>query len=330
MKLYFSPMACSLSARIALYEAEALDPGFEPVEFVEVDTRAQQASDGTDYRRVHGLGLVPALALASGEVLTENAAVLQYIAELFPAARLLPGDGLGRARVRQWLSFIGTELHKAVFLPLLAREAPDSVRAHALAQAQARFTWLAEQLGGREFLMAEFSVADAYLATVLTWSSVTPVQLERWPSLVAYLQRLQARPTIARAISEELALYQARQRAPTPPSTRELIDRFNAVFQSHDPGGLDAIIAPDCVIENTHSAPDGSRHEGRAECLALWSSIALARELRFELEQVQVFDERAIIAWRLHREGGTPVRGVNLMRTRGGQIVEARGYVKGG
>jgi glutathione S-transferase len=331
MKLYFSPMACSLSARIALYEAEALDPGFEGVEFVEVDTRAWRASDGSDYRGIHGLGLVPALALSSGEVLTENAAVLQYIAEAYPRARLIPGDVIGRARVRQWLSFIGTELHKAVYLPLLDRTAPESVKAYALGKAELRFGWLAEQLGQREFLLADFSIADAFLSTVLNWSSVTPLRLERWPSLVAYMKRLQARPSIARALGEELPLYLARReaRAPAPLGTGELMDRFNAAFQSHDPAGLEAIIAADCVIENTHPAPDGSRHEGGAACLALWSSIALARELRFELEQVDVMDDRAIIAWRLHREGAPPVRGVNLMRTREGKIVEARGYVKG-
>lgn len=331
MKLYFSPMACSLSARIAIYEAEALEPGFEAVEFVEVDTRTQLANDGVDYRRVHGLGLVPALALPSGEVLTENAAVLQYIAEAHPRARLIPADSFGRARVRQWLSFIGTELHKAVFLPLLDRAAQESVKGYALAQAERRFVWLAEQLSGREFLLDEFSIADAYLATVLNWSSVTPVRLERWPALGAYLKRLQARPSVARALADELPLYRARAgaRPAPPPGTRELMDRFNAAFQRHDPGGLEAIIAADCVIENTHPAPDGSRHEGRAACLALWSSIALARELRFEVEQVEVLDERAIIAWRLHREGRESVRGVNLMRTRDGQIVQARGYVKG-
>ena len=280
---------------------------------------------------MHGLGLVPALVLDGGEVLTENAAVLQYIAERYPRARLVPSDIVGRAQARKWLSFIGTELHKAVFQPLLAPAAGESVKAHALAKAELRLEWLAEQLGAREHLLAEFSVADAYLSTVLNWSSVTPLRLERWPSLAAYLKRLQARPSIARALDEELGLYRARQAgAARPPlGTRELIERFNAAFQSHDPGGLEALIAPDCVIENTHPAPDGSRHEGRAACLSLWSSIALAPELRFELEQVEVFDDRALIAWRLHREGAASVRGVNLMRTRDGQIVEARGYVKG-
>ncbi|HTV18586.1 MAG TPA: nuclear transport factor 2 family protein [Polyangiaceae bacterium] len=331
MKLYFSPLACSLSARIALYEAEALDPSCEPAEFVEVDTRVQRTSDGADYRRIHGLGVVPALELPGGERLGENAAILQFIAEAYPRARLMPSDNLGRARLQQWLSFVGTELHKGIYQPLLDPSASEAARAHALGKVDRVFGWLAEQLGEREFLLGDFSVADAYLSTVLNWSSVTPPQLDRWPNLAVYLKRLQARPSVARALAEELALYRARHPAlpRAPLGTRELMERFNAAFQSHDPGGLEAIIAPDCVIENTHPAPDGARHEGRAACLALWSSIALARELRFEVERVEVFDDCGILAWRLHREGAAPLRGVNLMRTHAGLIVEARGYVKG-
>jgi glutathione S-transferase len=176
------------------------------------------ASRGTDYRSINGLGLVPALTLPSGEVLTENAAVLQYIAETFPRARLIPGDVGGRARLRQWLSFIGTELHKAVYAPLLERTAPESVKAYALAKAELRLGWLAERLGGHEFLLTDFSIADAYLTTVLTWSSATPLRLERWPVLTAYLTRLQARPSVARALGEELGLYRARRDAQAAPT----------------------------------------------------------------------------------------------------------------
>ena len=99
MKLYFSPLACSLSARVALYEANAAGASQAPVEFVEVDTHQHLAADGSDYRLTNGLGLVPALRLDSGEVLTENAAILQYIAEIHPDARLAPVDPLGRARL---------------------------------------------------------------------------------------------------------------------------------------------------------------------------------------------------------------------------------------
>jgi ketosteroid isomerase-like protein len=112
-------------------------------------------------------------------------------------------------------------------------------------------------------------------------------------------------------------------------STTEVIDRFNEAFQRHEPAILEDLIADDCVLENTTPAPDGARHEGRAACLAVWQSIAAAPDIRFDLEQVDVMGERAIIRWRLHWGTETSVRGVNLMRVRHGQIVEGLGYVKG-
>jgi glutathione S-transferase len=332
MQLYFSPLACSLSARVALYEAHALDPAVEPVEFVQVDTQAQRTAGGADYRTIHGLGLVPALRLEDGELLTENAAILQFVAERYPRAGLIPGSAPGRARARQWLSFVGTELHAATYAPLLDPLAPEGARRHAIAHGERMLAWLAGQLGEREFLLESFSVADAYLSTVLNWSKVTPLQLERWPALLGYLKRIQARPAVARALAEETALYRSTQsqRPPKPLGVRELIERYNAVFHDHDPSALETLVAPDCVIENSYPAPDGSRHVGRAECVALWTSIATAPDLAFEVERSDYFDDRATLLWRLHRPGAKPLRGVNLMRVQGGQIVEALGYVKGG
>lgn len=336
MKLYFSPLACSLSVRISLYEARSAGADVEPVEYVEVNTRTGHAADGSDYRLTHGLGLVPALRLAGGEVVSENAAILEYIAEAYPIARLAPVDLLGRTRLRQWLSFIGTELHKAVFTPLLAADAPEPVKQHALALAEPRLSLLAKQLDARAHLLDDFSVADAYLSTVLNWASVTRIELGRWPSIGAYLARVRARPAAARALADELELYRLRRSDPTNravraavPSTEEVIARFNAAFQNHDPSALPALIARDCILENTHPAPDGSRHKGREACVALWSSIASAPDLRFEQERVEVYGERATILWKLSRAGADPVRGVNLMRVREGEILEALGYVKG-
>jgi glutathione S-transferase len=208
MKLYFSPLACSLATRIALYEAGA------PADFVEVDSKTKLTGDGRDFRAVHALGLVPTLELEPGPdsaalVLTENAAILQYVAGQFPAARLAPADAWGRARLQQWLCFIGTELHKAIYLPLLDRKAPAEVKAYALTKVSSRLGWLSDQLGDRPFLMDHFTVADAYLFAVLNWSSVTPVDLGAYPRLRAYQQALRRRPSIARAFAEELALYQA-------------------------------------------------------------------------------------------------------------------------
>jgi glutathione S-transferase len=197
MKLYYSPLACSTATRIALYEA-----GAEP-ELVEVDGRTKQTSEGGDYRKIHGLGLVPALRADDGELIVENAAVLQYVADRFPEAQLAPRDPSGRRKLHQWLCFIGTELHKAVYVPLLDRNAPEAVKQYAFGHAAPRLSWLSEQLSGRDYLLDQFSVADAYLFAVLNWSVVTPIRLEQWPVLAAYMQRMHARPAVARAFEEE-------------------------------------------------------------------------------------------------------------------------------
>jgi len=121
-------------------------------------------------------------------------------------------------------------------------------------------------------------------------------------------------------------------KTPAPDTeTAAVIRRFNDVFQRHEPGALAEIVSPDCVIENTAPAPDGARYVGRDACVNLWTTIATTPGMRFELEDVVVAADRATIRWRLFwgdREEDS-VRGVNLMRVRGGQITEALGYVKG-
>ena len=112
-------------------------------------------------------------------------------------------------------------------------------------------------------------------------------------------------------------------------TTADIMQRFNDVFQRHDPSGLAALVAEDCVIENTMPAPDGARYVGRDACVALWSGIATAPGTRFDLEETFVAGERATIRWRYWWGEGNSVRGVNLMRVRDGLIVEAMGYVKG-
>ncbi len=114
-------------------------------------------------------------------------------------------------------------------------------------------------------------------------------------------------------------------------TTAEVIDRFNDVFQRHDPSALPELVAADCVLENSQPAPDGSRHVGRDACVEVWRQIATTPGTWFDLEEVLVFGEHAVIRWR-YRWGDPPaasVRGINLMRVRNGQIVEGRGYVKG-
>jgi len=206
MDLYFSPLACSLATRISLYEAGA-DAGF-----IEVDPKTKRImDDGSDYRQVYPLGMVPAIRLDDGSLLTENAAILQYVADRFPEANLAPTSGIARTRLHQWLCFIGTELHKGLFVPLFDRRAPEGTAANTLAKGEARLAYLNDYLSGREFLLDHFTVADAYLYTVLNWSMATPVKFDRFPAIAAYFERMKKRPSVAKAFGEELALYKAEQ-----------------------------------------------------------------------------------------------------------------------
>jgi glutathione S-transferase len=205
MELYFSPLACSMATRIALYEADGA------ASYLEVDPRTKTVlKDGSDFRSVNPLGLVPTLRTDDGVVLTENAAILQYVAEALPQAGLGAGNDLERSRLRQWLCFIGTELHKALFVPLLDRKAPPEAKAYVLEKNLSRLDYLENHLKGRDYLLDHFSVADAYLVTVINWTMATPpIELAKWPTPKAYYDRLRTRPSVARAIAEEFELYKA-------------------------------------------------------------------------------------------------------------------------
>jgi glutathione S-transferase len=204
MELYFSPMACSLASRIALYEAGARD-----VKFTEVDPKSKRTMDGASYLDIYPLGLVPLLRLDDGSFLSENAAILQYLAARYPDAELAPRSDIGRARLQQWLCFIGTELHKGVFIPLFDQKAPAGTREHTLKKYQSRWAYLNEHLTGREYLLDRFSIADAYLYTILNWTVPTQVDLTPWPAIKSYYESLRTRPSIARAFAEEMAVYKA-------------------------------------------------------------------------------------------------------------------------
>ena len=203
MDLYFSPLACSLASRIALYEAQG------EARFIEVDPKTKRTADGANYLDIYPLGLVPLLRLDDGSLLSENAAILQYIAGHYPQAQLAPADDIGRARLQQWLCFIGTELHKGLFIPLFDQKAPEGTREYTLKKTESRLKYLDDHLSGREFLLDRFSVADGYLYTVLNWTVPTRVDLARWPAIKSYYEYLQARPSVAKAFLEELALYKA-------------------------------------------------------------------------------------------------------------------------
>ena len=205
MDLYFSPLACSLATRVALYEAGA------EANFLEVDPKTKEVrKDGSDFHKVNPLGLVPTLRTDDGTVLTENAAILQYVADQFPEAGMATGPGIERSLLHQWLCFLGTELHKGLFLPLLDKKAAVEVKNYALQKYLSRLDYLEDYLNGRDYLLDHFSVADAYLVTIINWTMATPpIELAKWPTLKAYCERLRARPSIATAIAEELELYKA-------------------------------------------------------------------------------------------------------------------------
>ena len=166
--------------------------------------------DGSDFRAVNPIGLVPTLRTDEGVVLTENAAILQYVADRFPDSGLGAKAGIDRTRLHQWLCFIGTELHKGLFLPVLDRKAPQDVKAYVLERNLSRLDYLDNYLKGRDYLLDHFSVADAYLVTVINWTMATPpIDLAKWPNLKAYYERLRQRPSVAKAIAEEFELYKA-------------------------------------------------------------------------------------------------------------------------
>lgn len=141
MDLYFSPLACSLATRIALYEAGA------EARYLEVDPKTKIVQgEGSDFYQVNPLGLVPTLRTDEGLVLTENAAILQYVADRFPKAGIATGPGMERSRLHQWLCFIGTELHKGLFVPVLDRKAPPEVKTYILGKGLSRLDYLEKYL----------------------------------------------------------------------------------------------------------------------------------------------------------------------------------------
>lgn len=198
MKLYFSPGACSLSPHIVLREG-----GFD-FSLEKVNLRTRQTASGADYSTINPKGYVPALDLGNGELLTEGPAIVQYLADQVPERRLAPPCGtLERARVQEWLTFIGTELHKS-FSPLFNPAATDDTKEAARANLARRLPLAAQALETRPFLTGDtFTVADAYLFTVLTWSRLVNVDLSSWPSLGAYLERVGARASVQAAMEAE-------------------------------------------------------------------------------------------------------------------------------
>ena len=199
MELYYSPFACSLASHITLREA-GLDAGLVPVTL-----SSKKTADGRDYFTVNPKGQVPALRLDDGAILTENTAVIQYLADLKPAAGLLPPVGSpDRYRVLEWMSFVSTEVHKACFAVMFNPESPPEAKAWARATLPKKLEHAASELGDREFLVGgRFTVADAYLTWALNLATLAKVELP--PALQRYLDGTKSRPAVRTAMEVEAA-----------------------------------------------------------------------------------------------------------------------------
>lgn len=200
MLLYFKPGACSLSSRIVLIELGL------PFAAMKVDTDAGTTEDGSDYRAVNPKGYVPALEIAPGTVITENPAILEYLADQAPQAGLAPPAGtIERVRLQEWLSFTSSELHKAFSPWFSGRPMADADRSRAEANLNRRIGDVERGLSdARSFILGEaFTVADAYLFVVLSWSGFIGVDLARWPTVAAYATRIAARPAVRTALAAE-------------------------------------------------------------------------------------------------------------------------------
>lgn len=198
MKLYYSPGACSLSPHIALHEAGL---AFTPVL---ASTKSHKLQDGTDYYTINPLGYVPLLELDDGTRLREGPVIVQYIADQAPLKLLAPPNGtLQRYRLQEWLTFIGTEIHKG-FSPLFKPNTPDEYKAIAREGLLQRLQWVDSQLEGKQYLMGDqFTVADGYLFTVTNWAKPTNLDISGLTHLAAYRERVAARPAVQAAMKAE-------------------------------------------------------------------------------------------------------------------------------
>jgi glutathione S-transferase len=198
MKLYYSPGACSLSVHITLRESGL------PFELVLASTKTHQLEDGTDYYTINPKGYVPLLELDNGERLTEVAAIQQYIADQVPERQLAPANGtMPRYRLQEWLTFTGTELHKA-YGPLFNPGSSDETKNAAKGRINGRLAYVNTQLAGKSYLLGDtFSVADTYLFVVANWSGRVGVELTPFPHLQAFMSRMLARPSVPAALKAE-------------------------------------------------------------------------------------------------------------------------------
>jgi len=198
MKLYYSPGACSLAAHIVLHEAGL------SAQVIKASSKTHQLEDGTDYYQINPLGYVPFLVTDSGETLHETAVLVQYLADLAPQKQLIPPSGsMARYQLQSWLNFISTELHQG-FGPLFRPDTPEDYKPVARARVLERLQWVDRQLGGKSWLCGEqFSVADVYLFVVSGWAQHAGVDISALEHLLAFRQRMLARPAVQAAMKAE-------------------------------------------------------------------------------------------------------------------------------
>lgn len=200
MKLYYKPGACSLAAHIVLNEAGA------SYELEKVDTAAGLTETGAAYAGVNPRGYVPAIELDDGTVITENAAILQFLADRFDQPGLAPPTGsMARVRLQEDLSFLSSEVHKA-FSPFFAgRDLSPEEKAAALATLSHKIGHLEKMLSGKGGSLngPEFSVSDAYAFVILNWSKFIGLSLEAWPNTARFVERHAMRPSVQKALREE-------------------------------------------------------------------------------------------------------------------------------
>ncbi|EJM90252.1 MULTISPECIES: glutathione transferase GstA [unclassified Pseudomonas] len=199
MKLYYAPQACSLAPHIVLRELDL------PFELIRVDNRTKRTAIDADFLAINPKGYVAALQLDNGDVLTEGPAILQYLADLRPEANLTPVNGtFERVRLQEWLNFVSTEIHGGLGW-LFNAQLPEEVKALIREKLFKRFAVLCQTLERQDYLLAGgFSVADAYLFTVLRWAPLFAIDLDQWPVLARFQARVDLRPAVQAALAVEL------------------------------------------------------------------------------------------------------------------------------
>lgn len=198
MKLYYSPGACSFSPHVVLHESGL------SFEIERVDLKTKKTESGVDYNTINPKSYVPALTMNNGEVLTEGPAIVQYLADLVPGKKLAPPSGtLERYRLQEWLNYISSEIHKG-FGPLFNPATPEEMKTATKARLAKRFGFAAAALEDRDYLMGDtFTVADAYLFTMLRWTHSSGVDISPWPALGKYIERIAARPAVIATLKAE-------------------------------------------------------------------------------------------------------------------------------